>query len=82
MLLVLTGPGSANGQFVESKLEFLVPIDSRLVLPDFEGETAAILLTGRSEDGTKHIGLFAVSEDSVASAPMMSMTVLARDTIL
>ena len=75
MLPLLLGPGIANGQFVESKIEFLVPIDSRLVLPDFEGETASILLTGRSEDGTKHIGLFAVAEDSVASAPMLSMTV-------
>ena len=65
----------ANAQFLESELEFNVPIDSHRVLSGYAGERGSILLTGRSETGEKYIGLYPIMPDSVNSAALLRIPV-------
>ena len=66
---------AANAQFLESELEFKVPIDSHRVLTDFEGGRGSILLTGRSKTSEKYIGLYTILQESVNTAAMIEMSV-------
>jgi len=68
ILLLICGVtfiGSANAQFIQSQLEFDVPIDSHRVLKDSEGGNVWIALTGRSATSQKYLGLYPVREESV-----------------
>ena len=64
-----------NAQFLESELEFNVPIDSYRVLSGYNGERGSILLTGRSKTSEKYIGLYAIRRDSVDNAAMLQVRV-------
>ena len=66
---------TASAQFVESELEFPVPIDSYRVLRDFADGRGSILLTGRSKTSEKYIGLYPILKDSVQTAATIEMSV-------
>lgn len=75
LLCSLIGFSAANAQFLESELEFGVPIDSYRVLRGYAGERGSILLTGRSEAGEKIIGLYPIKQDSVNASASLTMPV-------
>jgi FG-GAP-like repeat len=67
--------GTAGAQFVDSEIDLKLPIDSHASLPGFDGSAGAILLTGRSASGEKHLALYEVRGDgSVPSTPAAEMT--------
>jgi hypothetical protein len=66
---------AASAQFLESELDFGVPIDSYRVLSGYAGERGSILLTGRSETGEKTIGLYPIKLDSVNTSALLRMPV-------
>jgi hypothetical protein len=75
LLYSLIGINAANAQFLESELEFGVPIDSHRVLSGYAGEHGSILLTGRSETGEKIIGLYPIEQDSVDASALLTLSV-------
>ena len=75
LLYSLIGISAANAQFLESELEFGVPIDSHRVLSGYAGERGSILLTGRSETGEKIIGLYPIEQDSVDASALLTLPV-------
>ena len=70
--------GTANAQFIESELEFNVPIDSHRVLRGFEDGRGSILLTGRSKTSEKYIALYPILSDSVHATATIDMTIPAE----
>ena len=75
LLYSLIGINAANAQFLESELEFGVPIDSHRVLSGYGSERGSILLTGRSQTGEKIIGLYPIEQDSVDASALLTMPV-------
>ena len=65
----------AAAQFVETEIDFGVPVDSRLAVPSFNGLPGVILLTGRSAQGEKRLALYEVQPNgSVATVPIAEAT--------
>lgn len=83
LLLTLAGftTNRAAAQFVETQLDFGMPIDSRLSLPNFDGSPGAILLTGRSTQGDKYLALYAVRDDGSVSVQPTARLELAKETL-
>ncbi len=75
LLCSLISLNAANAQFLESELEFSVPIDSHRVLSNYAGELGSILLTGRTEGGEKRIGLYPIMQKSVDATALLEIPV-------
>lgn len=71
----------AKAQFVESELDFGLPIDNRLALPGFAGSPGAILLTGRSDEGDKYLALYTVHDNGSVDAEPAAKVAQAEDVL-
>jgi len=67
--------GTSSAQFVDSEIDLGQPIDSDASLPGFDGSPGAVLLTGRSASGEKHLAIYAVRADgSLPTTPAAEIT--------
>lgn len=71
----------AAAQFVETEINFGLPIDNRLTLPGFDGSPGTILLTGRSSEDDKYLGLFTVRDDGSVETEPAAKVALAKEAL-